>query len=105
MELAAAQIERAKQMAGEGRTIAQISKELEVDWRLVRNLVGTWDQKRSWRGTKQVISLRLNSLIKEQDPSKREQMVSDVKECVDYLYYQGMHLGSKVERARKTLND
>ena len=99
MALGETEISRAKQMADEGKTIAQISEELGVDYWLV------WSQVRSWQGTKQMITRRLNRLIKEPDQSVREQLVSEVRECVDYFYYQGRHLGSQVERARKVLND
>ena len=98
MKLWTAEIEKAKQMAGVGKTIAQISEELGVDWRLV------WGHVRSRQGTKQIISRRLKRLINEQDQSEREQLVNEVAECVDYLYYQGKSLGSQVERARKALN-
>ena len=44
MELSAIEIEKAKQMGDAGRTIAQISKELSVDYWLV------WNHVRSWQG-------------------------------------------------------
>ena len=98
MELSAIEIEKAKQMGDAGRTIAQISKELGVDYWLV------WNHVRSWQGTKWVITNRLKQLAKEQDHADRERMVNEIAECVDYLYYQGKQLGSQVERARKVLN-
>ena len=99
MELGPTEIEKAKQLANEGKTIAQISEELEVDYWLL------WSHVRSWQGTKQIITRRLNRLINEQDQSARKQLVSEVVECVDYFYYQGKRLGSQVERARKVLNN
>ena len=99
MELGTIEIERAKQMAGEGQTIAQISRELGVDYWLV------WNHVRSLQGTKWVITRRLNRLAKEQDQSAREQMVTEVDECVDYLYDQLKRLGRRIDRARQSLND
>ena len=48
-------------MASEGKTIAQIGKELDADYWQV------WNHVRSWQGTKWVITNRLNRLIKEND--------------------------------------
>lgn len=98
MVLSGMEITKAKLMADEGKTIAQISEELGVDYYLL------WSHVRSWQGTKQMITRRLNRLVKEQDQSTREQLVSEIQECVDYFYYQGRRLGSQVERARKVLN-
>ena len=100
MELTTAQIDSIKQMAGRGQSIGKISKELKLDYWLVWKYA-----ERSWQGTKTVITRRLNLLVKEQNQSAREEMVSEVRECVDYLYYQGKHLGDQVGRARKALDD
>ncbi len=98
MELTPVEIAAIEQMAGEGKTIAQISKELSLDYWLV------WNHARSWQGTKWVITNRLKRLEKEQDQTTREQMVREVAECVDYFYYQGKRLGGQIERARKALD-
>ena len=99
MELAPSQISEIERMSGAGKTIAQISKELGLDYWVV------WNHARSWQGTKWVITNRLRRLEKEQDQSAREKMVREVAECVDYFYYQGKHLGGQIERARKALDN
>ena len=99
MEPSSAEIAKIEQMAGAGKTIAQISKELNLDYWLV------WNHARSWQGTKWVITNRLRRLEKEQNQYIREQMLREIAECVDYFYYQGKHLGSQIERARKALGN
>ena len=100
MELKPMEIAKAKQMADEGKTVAQISKELDVDYWAVWNHV-----PRSWQGTKWVITNRLKSLVKEANQPTRERMVSEVAECVQYLYDRGRQMGKQIERARNTLNN
>ena len=98
MELGSAEIARIEQMAGQGMTIAQISKEMGIDYWLV------WNHARSWQGTKWVVTNRLKRLAKESNQAIREQMVEEIAECVNYFYYQGKHLGSQIKRARKALD-
>ena len=100
MELTGIEIARAQQMADEGKTVAQISKELKVDYWEVWNHV-----PRSWQGTKWVITNRLNLLKNERSPATREKLVAEVAECIQYLYDRGRHMGKQIERARRTLNE
>ena len=94
------EIARAQQMADEGKTVAQISKELKVDYWEVWNHV-----PRSWQGTKWVITHRLNLLKKERNRATREKLVADVAECIQYLYDRGRYMGKQIEHARRTLNE
>ena len=99
MELDPLEISKARQMANEGKSVGQISKELSLDyWEVWKHV------PRSWQGTKWVITNRLKSLVKEADRGTRDRMVSEVAECVQYLYDRGRHMGKQIERARDTLN-
>lgn len=89
---------RAQRMALEGKNAVEISKELGIDYWDVWKYV-----PRTWRGTKQMITRRINRLVNENSPSARKQLASEVKEYIDYLYYGGMRLGRTVDRARKAL--
>ena len=92
------------QMVGAGKTIVQICNELGLDWQEVSNYVHSVDA-RSWRGAKQVISRRLKRLVTENDLAKRKQLSDEADRWVAYLYESGKHLGGRVDRARKALND
>ena len=62
VELDRATIEEIKLQARNGKTIAQIGKELKVDYWEVWN-----HAERSWQGTKWIITNRLKLLAKEND--------------------------------------
>ena len=100
MELSEIEVAKAQQMADEGKTVAQISKELNVDYWEVWNHV-----PRSWQGTKWMITNRLNLLKKEETSENRERLAAEVDECVQYLYDRGRQMGKQIERARRTLNE
>ena len=100
IELDASQIARAQQMANQGKTVSQISKEMHIDYWEVWNHV-----PRSWQGTKWVITNRLNLLKKEGNDEIRERLIAEVGECVQYLYDRGRQMGKQIERARKTLDE
>ena len=100
MELSEIEIAQAQQMADEGKTVAQISKELNVDYWEVWNHV-----PRSWQGTKWTITNRLNLLKKEKNSDNRERLAAEVDECVQYLYDRGRQMGKQIERARRSLNE
>ena len=99
MEPDATTVARIKQMAHEGKTIAQIGKDLGVDYWEVWN-----HAERSWRGTKWVITNRLNQLKTERDPDARIQLANEAAECVEYLYRRGIRMGDQIQRARNTLD-
>ena len=91
--------DRAQRMAHEGRDAIDISKELGISY------VEVWDLvPGSWRGSKTMITNRVNQLVKESDPAARERLVSEVKEQLDFLYESGRQLARKVASARKTLS-
>ncbi|MDE2788384.1 MAG: hypothetical protein OXL37_17235 [Chloroflexota bacterium] len=100
MELSQATIDEIKLQARNGKTIAQIGKELKVDYWEVWNYA-----ERSWQGTKWIITNRLNLLAKENDPETRVRLAKEANECVGYLFDQGKRMGSQIDRARKTLNE
>ena len=86
-------------------TISKIRKELKVDywdvWNHVRSTQGTeWS---SWQGAKRIITNRLNSLVTQKDPARREELKDQANECVNYLYKEAQRLGRKIESVRKTL--
>ncbi len=85
-------------MAREGKTIAQISRELGMEYWEV------WSQVRGWRGTKWMITNRLRRLATENDQATREKLANEADESVKYLYNEGQRLSSKVDRIRKALN-
>lgn len=100
MELDQATIDEIRRQARQGKTIAQIGKELRVDYWEVWN-----HAERSWLGTKWIITNRLNRLAKENDPAERRRLADEADECVGYLYYEGRRMGRQIDRARKTLNE
>ena len=91
--------EKAKQMASEGKTVPQISKELGVGyWEARAHVVPS-----SWHGAKQIITRRLNQLIKEKDQATREQLVNQAAEYINYIYYDAKELSRRIDRVRKAL--
>ncbi len=99
MELDQATIDEIKLQARNGKTIAQIGKELKVDYWEVWN-----HAERSWQGTKWIITNRLNLLAKENDSETRKRLAKEADECVDYLFDQGKRMGRQIDGARKALN-
>ena len=97
------QKEKIELMAKNGKTIVQICRELDLEWRDVQKFLHSVDLK-SWNGAKKVITLRLNRLVNENDPSKREKLAEEADIWIDYLYENGKSLRDKVERARKAMD-
>lgn len=94
------QAEKAKQLAQAGRTITEISEEMGITWGEARNLV----PNSSWRGAKVRITNRLNTLAKETNPRKREQLAAEADKYVDFLYDAAKHLRGQVDGVRKALD-
>ena len=89
-------------MARNGKTVAQIERDLGVDYWAI------WDHIRSvgaysWQGAKWIITRRLNSLVRENGKTQRKELAEETKEMVDYLYYQGRRLGRTLDRVKKTV--
>ena len=80
--------EKIQQMVRESKTIVDICEELGLEWRDVRKYLHSVDM-RSWHGAKQVISLRLNSLVEENDEAARKTLMEDADKWVDYLHENG----------------
>ena len=85
-------------MAREGKNIAQISRELGVDYWEVWSHV-----ERGWQGTKWMVTNRIRRLANENDPAIRKQLANEAEECVNYLYNEGQRLSKKINRIRETL--
>ena len=64
-------IEKAKEMAREGRTISYISKKLGISWSKARSYTP------GWRGAKVKITNRLKKLAYEPNPEKRKKMAEE----------------------------
>lgn len=89
---------KAKALAKDGKTITQISKELNISWNKVRGYTP------GWRGTKVKLTNRLNKLISEPDEGKRRALAADADRYADFLYDAAKHLRDQVDGARKALN-
>ena len=66
-------IEQVERMIREGKTIVEVCDTLNLEWRDVSKYLHSVD-KRGWIGAKKVITNRLKSLVKENDPEKREKL-------------------------------
>ena len=96
-------LERAEQMARDGKTIVQISAELDVDWSEVAGHIRSLDV-RSWQGAKQLITRRLNRLKTEPDEAAREQLAVEADKWIDYLYYEAKRLSRQIDQARRAMD-
>ncbi len=92
----------AVQMATEGKSIVFISKELGLEWSEVSECLRSAGVH-AFIGAKQKITYRLNRLKRENDPDKREQLVNEVNDLINYIYYSGKDMGRVIDRARKAL--
>ena len=91
-------IEKAKEMAREGRTISYISKKLGISWSTARSYTP------GWRGAKVKITNRLKKLACEPNPEKRKKMAEEADRYVDFLFDAAKHLRGQVDSARRALN-
>ncbi len=96
--------EQIEKMVGDGKTIVQICRELDLEWREVSNYLHSVDKK-SWRGAKTVITNRLKRLTTEKDDKVRQSLVDDAAKWIDYLYSDGTRLSRQVEKARKAMDN
>ncbi len=93
---------RISQMAREGASIVEIARRYKLDWGVVRALL--WEQGvRPWRGSKTIITLRLRSLGTAGRQERRAELIKDVQQEVDYLYYAARRLQTQLDRAKKTI--
>jgi epoxyqueuosine reductase QueG len=95
-------MEKVEQMVKEGKTIVQICKDLDMEWKDVSKFLHSVDKK-SWRGAKHVISLRLNRLKKEKDESERGKLAEEAAKWIDYLYEDGKRLSRQADQARRAM--
>ena len=95
--------ERAEQMARSGEPISRIAQELKVDYDAIKDYLYS-RRAYAWIGAKRIITIRLKSLINENDKAKRKVLADEAREMIDYLYYEGTELSKKVLRTKKILD-
>lgn len=96
-DIQAALQRRAMELAREGKTTSAISEELGISWAEADSLtIG-------WLGARSRVTTLLNRMVKEANAEKREQMVGEIENYVDFLYDTAKGLRSQVIRARKAL--
>jgi thiamine pyrophosphate-dependent acetolactate synthase large subunit-like protein len=95
--------EKIELMVKQGKTIVQICKELDLEWKDVAKFLHSVDMK-SWNGAKQVITRRLNRLKTEKDESAREKLAEEAAKWIAYLHADGKRLSRQVDRARQAMD-
>ena len=93
---------KAVQMVKQGKTIVSISRELGLEWAEVSECVHS-EGALSFQGAKSRITNRLNKLRTEKDTTKREQLVDEVSNLFNYIYFSGKDMGKAIDRARIAL--
>ncbi len=96
-------LNKAEQMARQGRPITQIQEKLNVE-----NYDELWDylnsvEAYSWRGAKTIITRRLRSLVFATRRERRQELAEEARHMVDYLYYQGVEQSRILAKVKKAL--
>ena len=100
--LPARQKQAISQMAQGGRSIVEIARRYELDYSVVQALL--WEQETlPWQGSKAIITRRLRSLRTATRRESRDELVEDVKEQVDYLYYAATQLRARLDKVKKSI--
>ncbi len=90
------------QMARGGRSIVEIANRYKLDYGVVQTLL--WERETlPWQGSKAIITRRLRSLKTATRQERRAELIADVKEQVDYLYYAATHLRARLDKVKKTI--
>ncbi len=90
------------EMARGGHSIVEIVKRYKLDYGVVQNLL--WEQGTlPWRGSKAIITRRLRSLRTATRQERRAELVEDVQEQVDYLYYAARQLQVQLDKVKRTI--
>ena len=89
---------RARELARQGMNITSISQELGITWGQARGYT------MSWLGAKVRITNRLDHLVSESDPAKRERLAAEAASYTDFLWDAAKQLRSQVDQARKALS-
>lgn len=91
------------QAALDGESITEMAERLKVEYSVVQAYL--WQEGTlPWRGAKTIISRRLRSLRSARRQSDRDDLVDDVKERVDYLYYAARQLQAQLDKVKKSLD-
>ena len=91
------------QMARGGRSIVEIASRYKLDYGVVQALL--WEQETlPWQGSKAIITRRLRSLRTATRQKSRTELVEDVKEQVDYLYYAATQLRARLDKVKKSIH-
>ena len=94
--------QRISQMAREGASIVEIAKRHKLDYAVVQTLL--WQQGTlPWQGSKAIITRRLRSLRAATRRERRAQLVDEVRQQVDYLYYAARQLQAQLDRAKRAI--
>ncbi len=90
------------QMARRGRSIVEIASRYKLDYGVVQALL--WEQETlPWQGSKAIITRRLNSLKTATRQERRAELIKDVEEQVDYLYYAAKESQARLDKIKKTI--
>lgn len=95
-------LDRAEQMARDGKPISKIQETLHADYNEIwayLNSIGAY----SWIGAKRIITLRLRSLVAETDRARRQELADEARHMVDYLYYQGVKQARILDKVKRAL--
>jgi len=100
--LSKAQKTRIVEMARSGKSIVEISKKSGLDYPVVQTCL--WQAGTlPWQGAKTVISRRLRSLRSATRRERRDALVEEVAQQVNYLYYAARQLQSRLEKVKRTV--
>ena len=80
----------------------EIAKRQKLDYGVVQALL--WEQGTlPWQGSKAIITRRLRSLRTATRQEQRAELVDDVQEHVDYLYYAARQLQAQLDKVKRTI--
>jgi len=96
-------LDKAEQMARQGKPITKIQEKLNVE-----NYDELWDYLNSigaysWIGAKSIVTRRLKSLVVEPKRARRQELADEARHMVDYLYYQGVDQARILGKVKKAL--
>lgn len=87
---------------GRGESISSISDDLGQEYAVVQTFC--WREGiLPWTGAKNYVTRRLNRLGQTRRQSDREQLVNEIREKVDYIYYAAKELTRQKEKVKKSL--
>ena len=100
--LADSQKQQICQMARDGHSIVEIADRFKLDYGVVQALL--WAQGTlPWQGSKAIITRRLRSLMGARRQERRGQLIKEIQQQVDYLYYAARQLQAQLDRAKRAM--